>query len=71
MIKQPFPKAYTEDEIKELIIKQVDLAITGICQEIGKAMEMLQGRILDLETASNAMIQEMKEWKAKNQRTLQ
>lgn len=71
MIDQQFPKAYTEKEINEIVAKQLELGITAICREIGMAIETLQKQIQELQVASNAMIEEMKEWKKKNERTLQ
>jgi hypothetical protein len=64
-------KNYSRDEINLIIAEQLQLCIEPICKELGRAMEGLQRRIVDLEMASNSMIAEMKEWKKKNQVTLQ
>jgi hypothetical protein len=39
--------------------------------ELGKVIEGLQQRVVDLEGASNAMIEEMKAWKKDNERSVQ
>lgn len=64
-------KAYSREEINIFIAEQLKICIEPICHEIGKAIEALQNRIVDLEVASNAMIEEMKAWKTANKRTLQ
>jgi hypothetical protein len=64
-------KGYTRDEINILIAEQLKICIEPICFEIGKVIDSLQKRIVHLEMANNAMIREMKEWKAKNQKTIQ
>lgn len=64
-------KFYTKEEINIMIAEQLQICIEPICREIGRAIEGLQNRIIDLETASNAMLTEMKAWKEKNFRTLQ
>jgi hypothetical protein len=64
-------KNYSREEINILVAEQLKLCIEPICREIGVALEALQKRIVDLEIASNAMINEMKEWKERNSRMLQ
>lgn len=64
-------KKYTKEEIDLIVIERIQEVIEPICKELGKAIETLQSRIIDLEEASNAMITEMKEWKEKNARTIQ
>lgn len=64
-------KHYTAEEINKIVADQLQYCIEPICKELGKVIEGLQQRIVDLECASNAMIVEMKEWKKTNERSLQ
>ena len=64
-------KHYTREEINIIVADQLEQCVTPICKELGKVIEGLCARVLDLETANNAMIEEMKAWKAKNQKTIQ
>lgn len=71
MSEQYQRKPYSREEINTFIAEQLKICIEPICHEIGKAIESLQSRIVDLETATNSMIVEMKEWKSLSQRTIQ
>ena len=51
--------------------QELSIGIDPICKEIGKALEGLQKRIVDLETATNSIIRELKEDKEKESRTIQ
>lgn len=64
-------KAHTTEEINIMVAEQLKLCIEPICKEIGKMVEHLEKRIVDLETAANAMLIEMKAWKEKHERTIQ
>lgn len=64
-------KHYTKEEINIIVADQLEKCITPICLELGKVIEGLQQRIVDLEVASNAMIEEMKRWKKDNERSIQ
>lgn len=64
-------KAYSREEINIIIAEQLQICIEPICKEIGKAIEELQKRIVDLEVASNAVITELKEQKDKSARMIQ
>lgn len=64
-------KGYSKEQIDIMIAEKLQICVEPICTEIGGVLEMLQKRIVDLEIANNAMITEMKEWKTKNQKTIQ
>ena len=64
-------KAYTREEMNIIVAEHLQVCIEPICKEIGRAIEGLQSRIVELESASNAIITEMKEWKAQDINTLQ
>lgn len=59
-------KTYTREEMNVMIAEQLGLCIDPICKEIGQVVEGLQKRIVELESATNAIIEEMR--KRKNER---
>ena len=54
-----------------IVAEDMESCLQPILKELGKVIEGLQQRIVDLEAASNAMIEEMKKWKMNNQKTIQ
>lgn len=58
-------KGISRTEAITLIAEQLQMCIEPICKEMGEVMEGLHIRVQDAESALNALISEMKEWKRK------
>lgn len=56
-------KTYTREEINLMVAEQMQLCVEPICKEIGQVIEGMIKRIVDLETATNSIIEEIKSWK--------
>lgn len=64
-------KHYTQDEIAIIVKEHTEKCLEPICREIGKALESFQERVAELESVTNTLISEMKEWKKQNKGTMQ
>jgi hypothetical protein len=64
-------KSFTSEEIQSIVVEHTRKYLDPIWIELGKILESLSARISDLETANNAMINEMKAWKDQNKGMLQ
>lgn len=64
-------KLYSREELNILVAEQLQLCIEPICQQIGEVIEGLMHRVLAVESATNALISEMKGNQGRYQRVIQ
>jgi len=64
-------KDMNKEAVIILIAEQLGMAIEPICKDIGRALEAMQKRIMDLEMTVNSIVTELKQQKEQNNRTIQ